>query len=122
MIRTLGESAPRVLLIALNDATADGKDVSWIWDVDLEPLLAGAQTMIASGDRAAELAVRLLLRQSRALGTGRRAGPRTRARPGLALVPPGGELPVLPTYTAMLAARHRRAAQARHPYWEQTPV
>ena len=33
----------RSLLIALNDAIADGQDVSWIWDVDLEPLLAGAR-------------------------------------------------------------------------------
>ena len=44
--------------MALNDATADGKDVSWIWDVDLEPLLLRSERLIASGDRAAELAVR----------------------------------------------------------------
>ena len=28
-------------MIALNDEIADGRDVSWIWDVDFEPLLAG---------------------------------------------------------------------------------
>ena len=39
-IRTLVEGgAPRLAIIALNDAIADGRDVSWIWDVDFEPLL-----------------------------------------------------------------------------------
>ena len=45
-------------MIALNDAIADGKDVSWIWDVDFEPLLAGLERVVATGDRAAELALR----------------------------------------------------------------
>ena len=35
-----------------------GKDVSWIWDVDFEPLLGRTERLIASGDRAAELGVR----------------------------------------------------------------
>jgi UDP-N-acetylmuramyl tripeptide synthase len=123
VIRTLEPSAPRVLLIALNDATADGKDVSWIWDVDLEPLIASAQTIVASGDRAAELAVRLLyggLERSALLVEPdlERALDR-----GLALVPPGGELPVLPTYTAMLALRGIVAQRGLvTPYWLQAPV
>ena len=29
---------PELAVIALNDAIADGRDVSWIWDVDFEPL------------------------------------------------------------------------------------
>ena len=33
-------SRPKQLLVALNDRIADGRDVSWIWDVDFE-LLAG---------------------------------------------------------------------------------
>ena len=44
--------------VALNDAIADGRDVSWIWDVDFEPLLAGLERVVATGDRAAELALR----------------------------------------------------------------
>ncbi len=123
VIRTLEESAPRVLLIALNDATADGRDVSWIWDVDLEPLLAGAETVIASGDRASELALRLLYSGlDRAAIVVEPVLERALDR-ALALVPAGGELPVLPTYTAMLALRGivtRRGLVA--PYWERTPV
>ena len=45
-------------MIALNDAIADGRDVSWIWDVDFEPLLAGLERLVVTGDRAAELALR----------------------------------------------------------------
>ena len=60
VVHTLLEGgAPDLLLVALNDAIADGKDVSWIWDVDFEPLFGRAERLIASGDRAAELAVRL---------------------------------------------------------------
>ncbi len=123
VIRTLEESAPRVLLIALNDATADGKDVSWIWDIDLDPLLAGAQTVIASGDRAAELAVRLVYGGLERSALVVEPDLERALDRGLALVPAGGELPVLPTYTAMLALRGivaQRGLVTR--YWVQAPV
>ena len=59
VVHTLLEGgAPSLLVVALNDAIADGKDVSWIWDVDFEPLLGRTERLIASGDRAAELGVR----------------------------------------------------------------
>ena len=58
-IRTLlAGTAPTLVLVALNDATADGRDVSWIWDVDFEPLLPALEQLVATGDRAAELALR----------------------------------------------------------------
>ena len=41
--------SPRVLVVALNDEIADGRDVSWIWDVDFEPLL---QAGSAGGEAA----------------------------------------------------------------------
>ncbi len=45
IVRTLVEGAsPRVAVVALNDEIADGRDVSWIWDVDFEPLLARLDT------------------------------------------------------------------------------
>ena len=47
------------LLFALNDGIADGRDTSWIWDADLEPLFGAATSgIIATGDRAAEFALR----------------------------------------------------------------
>ena len=58
-IRTLVDgAAPRVAVIALNDGIADGRDVSWIWDVDFEPLLPGLDRLVTTGSRAAELALR----------------------------------------------------------------
>lgn len=50
------------LLVCLNDRSADGTDISWIWDADFEGLgrLSGwlDQVMVA-GDRAADMAVRI---------------------------------------------------------------
>ena len=122
VVRTLvAAGAPTLAVIALNDAIADGRDVSWIWDVDFEPLLAGLERLVVSGDRAAELALRFKyggLRRS-----GDRGRPRPRGRRSTAASSsrrPGGELVVLPTYTAMLALR-RIVADRGHvpPYWEQ---
>jgi lipid II isoglutaminyl synthase (glutamine-hydrolysing) len=121
IVRTLLDGGPpRVAVIALNDAIADGRDVSWIWDVDFEPLLEGLERLVVSGERAAELALRckyagipadsieVIPRLEQALDR------------GLALTPRGGELTVLPTYTAMLALRKIVAARGRVPqYWER---
>jgi UDP-N-acetylmuramyl tripeptide synthase len=120
-VRTIVDGgAPSVAVIALNDAIADGRDVSWIWDVDFEPLLEGLERLVLSGDRAAELALRckyagmpedaleVVPDLERALDR------------GLALAGVGGELVVLPTYTAMLALR-RIVARRGHvrQYWER---
>ena len=47
------------LLIAINDLTADGKDISWLWDVHLHLLAKRKKPVIASGLRAHDLALRL---------------------------------------------------------------
>jgi UDP-N-acetylmuramyl tripeptide synthase len=103
-VRTLVDGgSPRVLVAALNDEIADGRDVSWIWDVDFEPLLPALETLVASGGRAAELALRFRyggLDEERIEVQPDLAAALDR---GLALTPAGGELVVLPTYTAMLA-------------------
>jgi lipid II isoglutaminyl synthase (glutamine-hydrolysing) len=118
--RTLEIGVPPVLVIALNDAIADGRDVSWIWDVDFEPLLEHAGRVIATGERAAELGLRMTY--------GGLPSERLEVVPsleealdrGLGLVEAGTELVVLPTYTAMLALRGILAARgAVRPYWEE---
>jgi UDP-N-acetylmuramyl tripeptide synthase len=121
-VRTLVDGgAPRRVLVALNDEIADGRDVSWIWDVDFEPLLPGLERLVASGGRAAELALRfryggldedaieLEPDLDRALDR------------GLELTPDGGELVVLPTYTAMLGLQRLFASRGlAKPYWERS--
>jgi UDP-N-acetylmuramyl tripeptide synthase len=94
-------------LIAINDRVADGRDVSWLWDVDFERLARTRHQpkIIAAGTRAHDLAVRL-----------KYAGvPQERVTvepdPARALLraadtaQPGEEIAVLPTYTAMLDLR-----------------
>jgi lipid II isoglutaminyl synthase (glutamine-hydrolysing) len=119
-VRTLvAGGAPRIAVVALNDEIADGRDVSWIWDVDFEPLSAHLELLVASGARAEELALRFKY--------GGLAGERIEVVPdltraldrGLELLAPGEELAVLPTYTAMLALRDVAAARGLvPPYWE----
>ena len=121
VVRTLvAGGSPRVLLIGLNDEIADGRDVSWIWDVDFEPLLGGLERLVATGERAAELALRF-----------KYAGlpePAIEVVPdlgaaldrGLELTPAGGELVALPTYTAMLSLRDLVSDRGFvRPYWEE---
>jgi UDP-N-acetylmuramyl tripeptide synthase len=120
IVRTLVEgSTPRVAVIALNDEIADGRDVSWIWDVDFEPLLEGLDTLVATGERAAELALRFAyggLPRDRIEVVPSLAAALDR---GLALTPAGGDLAVLPTYTAMLALRKIVASRGHVAnYWE----
>jgi UDP-N-acetylmuramyl tripeptide synthase len=119
VVRTLETGIPPVLVIALNDAIADGQDVSWIWDVDFEPLLEHAQLVIVSGGRAAELGLRMIY--------GGLPAERLEVEPsleraldrGLGLVEAGTELVVLPTYTAMLELRKVLTERgAVRPYWE----
>jgi UDP-N-acetylmuramyl tripeptide synthase len=112
--------APKLAIVALNDAVADGRDVSWVWDVDFELLAAGLDRLIASGDRAAELALRFKY--------GGMAPSAIEVVPdleealdrGLELTDPGGELVCLPTYTAMLGLQEivTERGHAR-PYWER---
>ncbi|HEY4037011.1 MAG TPA: Mur ligase family protein, partial [Ktedonobacteraceae bacterium] len=60
VLRTLfSEGIARHILFILNDNIADGQDVSWIWDVDFERVVGHAQTLVISGTRALDLAIRL---------------------------------------------------------------
>src|SRR6186997_2126426 len=121
VVRTLVHAgAPGRILIALNDEIADGRDVSWIWDVDFEPLIGSLQELVVSGSRAQELALRFKyggLDPARIalipdLGEALAYGVET--------TPAGGELVVLPTYTAMLALRQIASEQGLvRPYWEE---
>jgi len=121
-IRTmLLEDRPLHLLVLLNDRTADGQDVSWIWDVDHELLLEGDRlaSLTVGGDRAHDMALRF------------RYGGLSPDR--LAVVPPvpdafdaalaacgaDGGLYVLPTYTALLEFKALLADRGLAPqFWE----
>ncbi len=104
VVRTLAlEEGEHDLLGVLNDRTADGKDVSWVWDADFEVLAPRVRRAVCAGTRAPELALRL-----------KYAGvpvDRLEVEPSLAAaldraVGGGdGALFAIPTYTAMLELR-----------------
>jgi UDP-N-acetylmuramyl tripeptide synthase len=121
VVRTLvAGGPPRLAVIALNDAIADGRDVSWIWDVDFEPLLERLERVVAAGDRAAELALRCKYAGFPAERIEVVPGLGDAFDRGLELTPGGGELVVLPTYTAMLRLRGIVSERGYvKPYWER---
>jgi lipid II isoglutaminyl synthase (glutamine-hydrolysing) len=114
----------RHVLIAINDNDADGRDVSWLWDVDFEMLAdarkegkTDAAPFTVSGIRAEDMAVRLKYAE---LPVGPVITDREKAiQSALAETPPGETLYVLPTYTAMLEIRHTLSEMGyTHPFWE----
>ncbi len=117
VVRTLcSDPQPMTLLVALNDRIADGRDVSWIWDVDFEPLEGRVEHAVATGTRGAEMAMRLAY-----AGVPRTAievAPMASAV-DRAAASGSGPLYVLTTYTAMLELRHQLADRGIvRPYWE----
>ncbi|MCD8316591.1 MAG: MurT ligase domain-containing protein, partial [Eggerthellaceae bacterium] len=51
---------PKAVVFSINDKTADGHDISWIWDIDFEELAGHENTFVfAHGLRANDVQVRL---------------------------------------------------------------
>lgn len=112
-----GPDGPPVLLAMLNDGIADGRDVSWIYDADLEQLVGRTAGVVASGTRADDMALRLVLAGVEPAAV----EPNIAAalEQALAITPEGGWLEVMPTYTAMLEVRELLAARTgAAPFWE----
>jgi UDP-N-acetylmuramyl tripeptide synthase len=119
ILRTLALEPDQLELLAvLNDRTADGRDISWIWDADFELLAGRVSHVTCAGTRAAELALRLKyagvpvdrLEVNAELGE---ALDRALARTG------SGRLFVLPTYTALLELRSLLASRGLvRQFWE----
>jgi UDP-N-acetylmuramyl tripeptide synthase len=109
------------VLVALNDRTADGQDVSWIWDVDYEPLLPRLAHLTLCGDRAYDLALRF--RYGGLDPEAMTVIPEIAAALDAALAAggTGTRLYALPTYTAMLDLRSVLVERgAAHDFWEES--
>lgn len=107
------------LVICLNDRTADGHDISWIWDADYEKLAAcrHIREVWVSGDRAEDLRLRL-----------KYAGVKTdrihleKDNEKLLAMMQESSLPVfvMPNYTSMLALRKVLSdATGKKAFWEK---
>jgi lipid II isoglutaminyl synthase (glutamine-hydrolysing) len=55
----LCDRQPRRMMLGLNDYPGKQPDISWIWDVDFDSLTGLVPGPVVSGNRAADLAVRL---------------------------------------------------------------
>ncbi len=118
VLRTLTlEDEQLDLWLALNDRTADGRDVSWIWDADFEILAGRVRRATCSGTRAEEMALRLkyagidaLLEVDsdveRSLDTAVRSAA-------------GEQVYALPTYTALLELRDLLARRGLARRWSE---
>ncbi|MDQ2085916.1 MurT ligase domain-containing protein [Herbivorax sp. ANBcel31] len=105
----LTETKQSEIAFVINDKLADGTDISWLWDVDLEELMKiqeNVSSFYASGIRAEDMAVRLkyagifsdkikIVKDYEEL-----------IEKGLSNTLKGHSFYILPTYTAMLDIRN----------------
>ena len=102
------------ILLVLNDRIPDGRDVSWIWDVDFENLPHDSKIFI-SGDRAYDMALRIKYLDSTQNSKLRTQNYNSKVQIFESLADsiesavnetsPNEMLFILPTYSAMLEAR-----------------
>jgi UDP-N-acetylmuramyl tripeptide synthase len=107
-IRVVTESDDTTTLLVLNDRTPDGTDVSWIWDVDTEKLVQRGGTVVVSGDRVYDMALRLRYSEHGAdsqLKLIVEEDLRQAIAIALKHTPDDETLHILPTYSAMLEVR-----------------
>jgi UDP-N-acetylmuramyl tripeptide synthase len=116
VLRTLAlEGTELDLFGVLNDRTADGRDVSWVWDADWEIVAPHVRRLTCSGTRAAELALRLKY----AGVDPERLEVVDDLERGLdrALDAGDGPLYALPTYTALLELKDVLSRRGHEEYW-----
>ncbi len=119
VLRTIRSNNPQMdVAFFLNDRVADGRDISWIWDVDFDLLAGKLRGLTVSGRRAWDMALRL---KYAGLADAPRVEPSTKRALRIALgqTPEGETLYVIPTYTAMLEVRNVLGRWAgRGAFWQ----
>lgn len=103
-LRTISQMGAKNVLIVLNDRIPDGRDISWIWDMDIEQYKDKFTHITVSGDRVYDIALRL-----------KYAGLQDKTLPfeslkealseSLEILKKNETLYILPTYSAMLEVR-----------------
>jgi UDP-N-acetylmuramyl tripeptide synthase len=118
VLRTLTlEQGALDLWLALNDRTADGRDVSWIWDADFELLAGRVRRATCSGTRAEEMALRLKYAEvGGEVAVERDLG---RALDAAVATADGERVYALPTYTALLELRDLLARRGLVGRWSE---
>ncbi|MBI2031119.1 MAG: DUF1727 domain-containing protein [Candidatus Levybacteria bacterium] len=91
------------ILIILNDRIPDGRDVSWIWDVDFENSINNFKSVYVSGDRVYDMALRLKYSEVQDFNIYEKLKEAINSQ--LLNVQKNEILYILPTYSAMLDLR-----------------
>ena len=94
-----GVAPPDAIVVAINDDYADGRDVSWLWDVDFTALASLPARRSTAGTRAADMAVRL--RYDDVAVDEIEPDLEKAVRAAVGAVAPGRRVVVFSTYTAM---------------------
>ncbi|MBI4991151.1 Mur ligase family protein [Candidatus Gottesmanbacteria bacterium] len=102
-LRTVISLGAKKLLFVLNDRIPDGRDVSWIWDVDFEEFLNNSMDIIVSGDRAYDMALRIKYANSSKFQI--EEDLKKAIYLSIRKTPKSETLYILPTYSAMLEVR-----------------
>jgi lipid II isoglutaminyl synthase (glutamine-hydrolysing) len=115
----LGDGEPKRMVLGLSDGHGEQPDTSWIWDVDFDSLAGLAPAPVISGNRAADLAVRL--KYAGWLGDGQDRGqsagaiiepdPIRALQAAIAATPLGEPLWIVSTSTVLRAIRHSLVLQ-----------
>ncbi len=118
LLRTIfsGNEKKHVLII-INDLIADGRDVSWLWDVDFELLKDKTEKVWVAGLRAADMGLRL--KYAGIETEGFNSNIKEALDSAYTNIPPKETLFVLPTYTAMLETKKILAEKGYgRQFWE----
>lgn len=102
VLRTVNQNTCDKLLIIINDNYADGRDVSWLWDADFELLKNYKGSIVVSGIRAYDMAVRMKYSGFDASRIEVKEEIKTALEYSLNSINAGQQLLIMPTYTALL--------------------
>ena len=108
------------VLAAHSNTVVDGEDFAWLWDVDLEALVPDLASLVVSGTRAEEVALRMKYAGANLTDIRVIPGRQTALDTALARIPPDEPLYILAGYTPM--REFRRIMQRRGwvpPFWEE---
>lgn len=113
-------ASPLKMLIIINDLHADGRDVSWLWDVDFEVLAGRVEWAITGGLRATDMANRLKYAGVDTSLISWEEDIAGALKSAVARLQPGETLYITPTYTAMLQLREILQKMGLVlPFWEE---
>lgn len=99
-LKTIKQLGAKTILLVLNDKIADGKDISWIWDIDFPQF----DTLLVAGVRAYDMGLRIKY-QSQNANFKVYEDLKLAILEGTKQIKKNETLYILPTYTAMLEVR-----------------